>query len=476
VWRDLLSIIVAFVIFAGLKAFDPFGTEYALSTVGTEVASRSLSAWYPYRLCLDCDVGPYGPKQTSVGLIGRELPQLDRQAYAAMIDRLVAGGARAIVSDVVLEQTPANKAGLIEIAAAIDRATKAGVKVVLGQIGDEAQPPIKCGHDVRLMGGHLADALACAATAIGLTNWLQQSPVPDRVYPLYIETLNNKRVPSLAWAAYEQVVVNTSHVQQEADDLFLAWGRGVSKGSLDCGQIIPDVNRGFIERFGIAVSSIFNLGERPTEICPYIPSFRIETLLGAPCPDAGCTDMWHLPVAGRTVFIGTDDESKDRFVLPPFGPRLPGVYTHATAFENLVTLEGHGFEPFEESTFVRFCEVALGVVPFLTAFILLRYWPEHPAKRDTPVHSGDHPSGSLLYTATTMFFCGQARVHATGVLRNVLTWFVAVLFFLLRILLILLFGVVILRLTLPNAASIVIVVFILELTIILGHHIIEPHH
>ena len=71
------------------------------------------------------------------------------------------------------------------------------------------------------------------------------------------------------------------------------------------------------------------------QTCPYSTTVSARMLLSAP-GDAALRDILH----GRYVFYGADLTGLEDTVVPPTHVKLPGVYLHAMALDNLLTFQG----------------------------------------------------------------------------------------------------------------------------------------
>lgn len=148
-------------------------------------------------------------------------------------------------------------------------------------------------------------------------------------YPLEVPLQSNAFLPTAAFAAYQAY----AGMPQEAikrfkkGDMELIWPSGeaaLNKKWMDC------------SRPGLVDAAYKFYTDGPLSMkrrCPYTTTITAKDLLGSP----GDPDI-ESALKGRTVFYGGGfNLANDLFSSPVFD-NLPGVYMHAMAFDNLITL------------------------------------------------------------------------------------------------------------------------------------------
>lgn len=176
--------------------------------------------------------------------------------------------------------------------------------------------------------GVLPELLQCA-TPVSPQIGYEEGVSGILAYPLQVQAGAKTAIPSAAYAAYQAYTgqpTGEAHALARGD-MELIWPSGVAtlnKKWMDC------------ERPHLLESIRQVLDEGPLSLkraCPYTPTISVRDLLGSPDdPDI------ENALKGKTVFYGGGfNLSNDLFSSPVF-ENLPGVYLHAMAFDNLITL------------------------------------------------------------------------------------------------------------------------------------------
>lgn len=176
--------------------------------------------------------------------------------------------------------------------------------------------------------GVLPELLKCA-TPVSPRLGQEEGVSGVLTYPLEDALENNGFLPTAAFAAYQAYINMPGEAVKSfrKGDMELIWPSGVAplnKKWMDC------------RRPGLADSTYKLYTEGPLSMkrrCPYTTTITAKDLLGSP----GDPDI-ESALKGRTVFYGGGfDMANDLFSSPVFD-NLPGVYMHAMAYDNLITL------------------------------------------------------------------------------------------------------------------------------------------
>jgi hypothetical protein len=344
-WRTTIFRAIGLVLIVGWKLADPIGLDQATTKLILKLEDRVAGATYPRHACiLSC--GDYSPGRDRILVLlfdDKFRSRMNRrwplpQDYAALVDGLRRAGARALVVDILLgaPAPPANS--LQPLFDSMWRAKAAGMPVIVGQKTTFGDAPVDCADGTRRPGGSQDPGLVCAAAAIGQIGWRSDSPV---FYPLYVGNGEPTASPSLAWATYLQLSGRVgAHAgprgRELADDMTLLWGRPDADSSGRCAD--PAAYRAHAGPAGMprpdAAPAMPPEGQ--TGPCTYLPRLSAYDLLSG---DKGATGL----VKGRTVFVSLGFRDMEDYVDPPPGGRLPGVFMHATALDNLLTLGSDGY-------------------------------------------------------------------------------------------------------------------------------------
>ncbi len=344
----MLSVLLFAAIVFAWKVYDPLGVDRAMLNALSQTSARVVGTLYPYRLCSVHCSRPLGRDQVVVATFDEEYRNSigDRrntiETYARVITRLVADHARAIVFDILIDPARFRGEDIGLLAAALREASAKGVPVIVAQLPDSGPAtPICCpGRPGRLCGSQ-AQELICNAAAVAPAAWASEQRAI--FYPLYVQRDEDASLdPSPAWAAFLQLVHRTGELSEPAgreksDDILLAWGEPNAGPAPDCMRHAPPPIGRIWSRILPALHAAFAHEDEPgVPGCSYLPRLSVEAVLRLPFSDAPS------PVAGRVVFVGIDERMQD-IIDPPVGGRLPGIFLHATALDNLLTLgvSGH---------------------------------------------------------------------------------------------------------------------------------------
>ena len=274
-----------------------------------------------------------------------------RTAFADIVDALQAGGAAAIVFDVMfsesdrtspevlLERFSVDTADLLrqqsgpivpndsQFASALERSNAVLAVTLTNDPADQAEIESKSGFAVagddpnaflnRYLGAtDNLPALNAAASGLGAINWIPDRDGVVRRVPL-VFLLNEQYVPSLAAEALRVAQGASTYVLRSSGASGqTAFGRATGLNSLRIGDIEAptDPDGGLWLRF------------RPSEPEAFIPAWMVAE--GVVPADA---------VAGRIVLIGTSAPGLVDLRATPLGEPMPGVEIHAQLLEHLLT-------------------------------------------------------------------------------------------------------------------------------------------
>ncbi|MEM7171459.1 MAG: CHASE2 domain-containing protein [Pseudomonadota bacterium] len=107
--------------------------------------------------------------------------------------------------------------------------------------------------------------------------------------------------------------------------------------------------------------------------CFFVPTLRVHKLGSA---GAGRNPNFKKMIENRYVFYGAWLRSSGDRVWNPINGEMPGVFTHAMAFENLLKYEGNTHVPLEPSADVIIYIIFVLYVIFATALATLIKWPD----------------------------------------------------------------------------------------------------
>jgi hypothetical protein len=158
-------------------------------------------------------------------------------------------------------------------------------------------------------------------------------------------------------------------------------------------------------------------GEPTQRRCVYIDTISAGQLVGAPHPASAGPNIGRTFLTGRVVLLGVDlPQSADRFHSPINGD-VPGVYMHAVAVENLLSL-GDRYPSAESGWGPRLLTIALAVLLALGMAFVWDWLCDHLSRRWRAW--GRHLLAPLAYAAI-MFVLGPALICALWPLNLPLT-------------------------------------------------------
>jgi adenylate cyclase len=281
-----------------------------IAVVAASIAALGLhvGAFQGFRQRAADGLFPTGVTDQRVAIVGIDARSLDelgqpwpwpRQVQADLVDRLVDGGAKVIVDDLVF--APPND-GDVALAASMQR----GVPVVIA--ASASLQPDPDGLLLRTVARtDPAPALASASAAVAHAS---VTPDPDdgvvRSLPLLVEDDRGHFTPSLALAALAQLDGTTDVVLRS--DSVVTGAVSVPTG----------------ERHSLTLSYSDALIDRAKVIS------AIDVLQGRADPDE---------LRGKVVFVGTTDPTLGDTHLVPPNKRdgVPGVVIHASALNTMLT-------------------------------------------------------------------------------------------------------------------------------------------
>lgn len=370
----LVAAVTIFVLL--VRLVDVLGIDAAITGATTETAVRLLSAAYPGRVPLLTQPPPRGEASAPARGQDRVAVVLYDDAYvaghaadrpgwprplaehAALLDALVAAGARSVLFDLDFHHD--RQDGAEVLAAAIGAARRRGREVVLlqrhGPPGwwlDCPADPVQGLPERPVRAGSLLPVLACAASRLAEPEW--DSPFPGMVYPLAVERRGEAlpapakalfdlaRAPALPGALPEAPAAASAAA--EAPAMLLAWGLPVSARmqAEDC--IGGDGGLHVASRLLHVLPGLFGILRGVLQpACPYLDTLDAGAVLQAAA--AAPAQPLRPLLQDRTVLVGVAVAATNDWVTAPLHGQLPGVFLHATALDNLLTFGG-AYYPFD---------------------------------------------------------------------------------------------------------------------------------
>lgn len=208
--------------------------------------------------------------------------------------------------------------------------------------------------------GVLPELLQCA-TPVSPKVGQEEGVSGVLTYPLEVALQNNAYLPTAAFAAYQAYagILQKDVNSFKKGDMELIWPSGeapLNKKWMDC------------SRPGLADSGYKLYMEGPLSMkrrCPYTTTITAKDLLGSP----GDPDI-ETALKGRNVFYGGGFNLANDLYSSPVFDDLPGVYMHAMAFDNLITLN----QAYKHSS-QNWCGYLLDAILLVTTAWLLVHYP-----------------------------------------------------------------------------------------------------
>ncbi len=392
-----------------LRSMDLLGLDEAMLRHTTQTVSRILSGFYPPPLpASTADQPPpdgpagvpardYAWNRITVVEIddayleaqGRALVATEKSARAGwplrlsqvaeILNVILDSNPRAVFLDFVLSQVRpgidtveshagANDQGVKLLRAALDRASRDGVAVVLADFPLSRAEPRGCEEPSRdstlpkRVFFSVHPELACAAAAIAAVRWTAE----DDAYPLTVQTgafsmrspaaeiFALLRTPAATPAktgdvnASDTLVTPAKHASEShIEEMLVTWGAGGFARSDDCHfSIHPRWTsvQWWAQLWRIGKDTLLPDGEGigpEHQFCLFSNRISAASLLSE--AHRATRDM---NLARRVVMVGPAWATVPDTVVSPVLGRIPGVYLHAMALDNLISFAGRPY-PFE---------------------------------------------------------------------------------------------------------------------------------
>lgn len=181
-------------------------------------------------------------------------------------------------------------------------------------------------------------------------------------YPKAERSEKGRTLPTAAFSAYEKYRAQQTDPQApfEASDMEVMWPSGFAPLNgkwMDCAR--PDLAHTVLKMISVDPLSI-------KRRCPYTRTIVVESLLNS-TGDPDIEDAFK----GRTVFYGGGFDFSGDLIASPVYEKLPGVYMHAMAFDNLVTYGEHYKRADREGALSKLMDLGM----FFVASIILVLFP-----------------------------------------------------------------------------------------------------
>jgi CHASE2 domain len=395
---------------AGLTVFrllDPLGIDTAINLHTTETAARILGYCYQRSWCWHSPPAGIGQGRIAVVLYDQAyMDRLHRQGdrngwprplrdHAELLSRLVEARARVVFFDLEFPydrfgrpedldrtcdcpqgpQEPGISCGrfpgskdLAEFACAIRGAQVRGTKVVLLQ--RSIRDP-----DTDQAFSTLLAPLEQATPFVTGAAW--KSAYPGLVYPrlddrgretpavmlrrIMRETSGGSAPAATSGSGAAHPAPQASgRTASDPEALFLAWGVTPSGRMPEVCLTDPPGLRVILP--GLVGLSRDSEWARPK--CPYLDTYGADDVLGL---SAGSDADWMgESLQNRAVLVGLSHNASLDWIDSPIHQKLPGVFLHATALDNLLTFEEQGRRPYRFDEWIeKPLAVAVIWVPFL---------------------------------------------------------------------------------------------------------------
>lgn len=217
-------------------------------------------------------------------------------------------------------------------------------------------------------------------------------------------TEKNGFVPTPAFALLPQQVGIAPTAAKAMEIVWVPGNAPLNEKWMACGH----------KGFYASVKEILTLGPRAMrESCPYTRTISVNHLLNAP-DDNDVVEA----LQGRTIFYGADFRmTGDRVPISLF-EELPGVFVHAMAYDNLLSLGADYKRADRESPISSIVDFSLLL---LAAFLLVRFSPPDIDDFETFARQ----SVTTIVALVAVITVGLVSVHFWGVSGGLLGGFVA---------------------------------------------------
>lgn len=311
----LLYFVVWSSIFLLFQGVDPFGLNSLTDAYGERLLAKATAPLY--NSAVQDDLVVVLIDDETLQATGQEWP-LEYASMAELVKRLVVARPKAVFLDIEFRRRRP-----------YDQSFERAMRDLRVELADFAVPVFvaqgRPGERSLLQGlPHVRPVVSA---------WETQG------YPL-IQDAQGLHQPSAAYALY-QAVTGQRLPAQEHRPMAIQWGMGLSAfgaglpfgQSQDCAFIEPD---GWA-RYGQTLTISWNLlvhtafpgvMEEMRQRCPYTP-----TLSAVHLDDPGYNRL----LSGKTVLVGADLAALGDWVVTPMHGKMPGVYLHAMALDNLLT-------------------------------------------------------------------------------------------------------------------------------------------
>lgn len=356
----------AFLVFGiAIAFFVQLYNSYGLASGGEEGSTRLLQSflapWVPHKAAPRDAITVVVYDQASFDELRIDVPILPYARQAQLIERVAAMKPVAIFIDANYKRDLSDPEGIRTFHAAIVRVRDAGIPVYIGEVKPKRAPA-----SVASDADFFADTPAVpvkspfdafrdyAKTTAGFETGTLRSVDHSLDYPaatlrLYPDAQRDGRIETPAFRLYGDIcnpdLANADHsiaraqlrcdaLPAERPDLAIQWlsydaATGYGDDSNPAcrrsafGTFAADVARSAFRKPAREAGYVYNP-------CVYLRTVKLNTVLGAPD-----IDVLRPEFQGKVVMIGSS-LGDDSFVAPGQG-KVPGVFLHAMALENLLT-------------------------------------------------------------------------------------------------------------------------------------------